>query len=139
MVVQLSIALLLVAALAAGGVVLTRTISRELRALRTGTGEELSSRSAEVDRRLVSIDEKLDRRLADLDTKVDRRLENASKQSVAIHEKLAKVDEATMQVLEQAKAFGRLEQALRPPKARGGFGELLLENLLRYRLPNGSY
>jgi DNA recombination protein RmuC len=139
MVVQLSIALLLVAALAAGGVVLTRTISRELRALRTGTGEELSSRSAEVDRRLVSIDEKLDRRLADLDTKVDRRLENASKQSVAIHEKLAKVDEATMQVLEQAKAFGRLEQALRPPKARGGFGELLLENLLRDRLPNGSY
>jgi DNA recombination protein RmuC len=139
MAVQLLIGLVLVAALAAGGVVLTRTLTRELRALRTGTGEELSSRSAEVDRRLVAIDEKLDRRLADLDTKVDRRLENASKQSVAIHEKLAKVDEATTQVLEQAKAFGRLEQALRPPKARGGFGELLLENLLRDRLPHGSY
>lgn len=139
MVVQLLIALVLAAAALAGGVVLMRAIVRELRALRDDTGEELTTRSAEVDRRLLAIDEKLDRRLADLDTKVDRRLESASKQSVAIHEQLTKVGETTAQVLEQAKAFGRLEQALRPPKARGGFGELLLENLLRDRLPPGSY
>lgn len=139
MLVQVIVALALLAAAAAGGVVLLRTVVRELHALRSETGEELVTRSAEVDRRLLSIDEKLDRRLAELDTKVDRRLESASKQSVQIHEKLAKVDEATAQVLEQAKAFGRLEQALRPPKARGGFGELLLENLLRDRLPPGSY
>ena len=57
----------------------------------------------------------------------------------AIHERLAKVDESTAQVLEQAKAFGKLEQALRPPKARGGFGELLLANLLRDRLPAEAF
>ena len=42
-------------------------------------------------------------------------------------------------MLERAKDLSRLEQALRPPKARGGFGELLLENLLRDRLPPSAY
>ena len=42
-------------------------------------------------------------------------------------------------MLERAKDLARLEQALRPPKARGGFGELLLENLLRDRLPPSAY
>jgi DNA recombination protein RmuC len=139
MVGQLLIALLVLGVLAVGAVVLTRTIARQLRDLHRATDDQLTSRNAEVDRRLVGIDEKIDRRLAELDTKVDRRLESSSKTTAAIHERLAKVDEATSQVLEQAKAFGRLEQALRPPKARGGFGELLLENLLRDRLPLGSY
>jgi DNA recombination protein RmuC len=138
-VLQAVIATLVLVAAAAGGVFLVRVIARELRALRTDTSEQLTTRTAEVDRRLLAIDEKLDRRLADLDTKVDRRLETASKTTAEIHERLGKVHEATGQVLEQAKAFGRLEQALRPPKARGGFGELLLENLLRDRLPHGSF
>jgi DNA recombination protein RmuC len=139
MAVQLAIAFLLLGSLAVGGVLLARLLVRELRDARDETGEVLTKRTAEVDRRLVGIDEKIDRRLAELDAKVDRRLESSSKTTLAIHERLAKVDEATAQVLEQAKAFGRLEQALRPPKARGGFGELLLENLLRDRLPAGSY
>jgi DNA recombination protein RmuC len=42
-------------------------------------------------------------------------------------------------MIERAKELGRLEHALRPPKARGGFGELLLENLLRDRLPPSAY
>src|SRR3712207_6234083 len=81
----------------------------------------------------------MDRRLGELDTKVDRRLESATKTTTQIHERLGKVDEATAQMLERAKDLARLEQALRPPKARGGFGELLLANLLRDRLPRDAY
>ena len=51
----------------------------------------------------------------------------------------AKVDSAAAQMLDRAKDLSRLEQALRPPKARGGFGELLLENLLRDRLPPSAF
>jgi len=110
-----------------------------LATIRTESAEELAKRTADVDRRLATLGETLDRRLGQLDTKVDRRLETAQKTSTEIHERLGKVDSAAAQMLERAKDLSRLEQALRPPKARGGFGELLLENLLRDRLPAGAF
>src|SRR5207302_5381721 len=85
------------------------------------------------------ITETMDRRLGALDDKVDRRLEHASKQTNAIHKQLGDVGRATATLAEQAKELGQLQQVLRPPKARGGFGELLLGNLLRDRLPSEAY
>jgi DNA recombination protein RmuC len=108
-------------------------------AFQVQAGNQLAQRSEEVDRRLQGVIETMDRRLSELDTKMDRRLESASQTTSRIHERLGKVDEATTQMLERAKDLARLEQALRPPKARGGFGELLLENLLRDRLPPSAY
>jgi DNA recombination protein RmuC len=99
----------------------------------------LTARNSEMDGRLQAMNEIVDRRLADLDTKVDRRLEHASKQTNAIHEKLGAVGEATQLLAEQARGLGELQQILRPPKARGGFGELLLGQLLADRLPPTAY
>ncbi len=96
-------------------------------------------RQIDLDRRLKGLAETLDRRLGDLDTKVDSRLKSASEASNQIHERLGKLGEATVQMNERVKDLARLEQALKPPKARGGFGELLLENLLRDRLPPSHY
>jgi DNA recombination protein RmuC len=103
-----------------------------------------------VDERLGGIEHKLDRRLGELDERVDRRLEGidgrllSTQQSTGetttkIVERLTKLDGATEQMLQQAGQISRLEHVLRPPKARGGFGELLLENLLRDRLPPSAY
>jgi DNA recombination protein RmuC len=103
------------------------------------SGAQLAARNAEIDQRLRAVVETMDRRLGMLDGKVDRRLESASKTTSQIHERLGKVDEATGQMLERAKDLARLEQALRPPKARGGFGELLLGNLLADMLPPQAY
>ena len=130
---------LLALAFAAALVWLVRILREDLAAHRADSGTQLAERNAEVDLRLQAIDAKLDRRLAELDTKVDRRLETASKTSEEIHERLGKVDRATTQMLEQARELSQLQQMLRPPKARGGFGELLLENLLRDRLPPSAY
>jgi DNA recombination protein RmuC len=131
--------LVVVAAVAGAAVVILRALRGELGALRDTSGSQLAERNAEVDRRLQALGETMDRRLGSLDERVDRRLESATKTTTAIHERLGKVDEATTQMLERAKELGRLEQALRPPKARGGFGELLLENLLRDRLPPSAF
>jgi DNA recombination protein RmuC len=114
-------------------------VASTLAATQAESADELAKRTTEIDRRLATLGETLDRRLGQLDTKVDRRLESAQKTSSEIHERLGKVDSAAAQMLERAKDLSRLEQALRPPKARGGFGELLLENLLRDRLPTGSF
>jgi DNA recombination protein RmuC len=103
-----------------------------------------------LDHRLGGIEERLDRRLSDLDSRVDGRLqglngtllsnqENAARTAADIGEKLGRVDRATEQMIARANDLARLEQILRPPKARGGFGELLLENLLRDRLPPSAY
>jgi len=140
MVIALILLVLVVAvALAAGIVVLTRMLRGELGAMRQETATELASRNADVDRRLQGVIETMDRRLGELDTKVDRRLETSGKTTTQIHERLGEVTKATTEMIERAKDLGRLEQALRPPKARGGFGELLLENLLRDRLPPSAY
>ena len=103
-----------------------------------------------LEQRLGGLETKLDHRLGDLDARVDRRLEgldgrllstqrNTGRTETQIVERLTKLDGATAQMLARAGDLARLEQILRPPKARGGFGELLLENLLRDRLPPSAY
>ncbi|HSK16119.1 MAG TPA: DNA recombination protein RmuC [Gaiellaceae bacterium] len=142
--------LLLAAALAAGGVWLVRVVRAELAGLRAESTDRLGERSTDIDRRLAGmtetmdrrfgeLDTKVDRRLGELDVKVDRRLAGMSETSDKIHERLGKVDEATAQMNERAKEFQRFEQLLRPPKARGGVGELLLANLLADILPAARF
>jgi DNA recombination protein RmuC len=99
----------------------------------------LATRNTEVDGRLQAMTATMDRRLGELDTKVDRRLEDATKQTNALYKQLGAVGQATEQLAEQAKGLGELQQILRPPKARGGFGELLLGHLLSDRLPPTAY
>ena len=131
--------LVVLALLGAFVLLLPRLLRVELGALRNQASAELAARNADVDRRLDAVVETMDRRLGELDTKVDRRLATAGQTTTQIHERLGEVTKATAEMIDRAKELGRLEQALRPPKARGGFGELLLENLLRDRLPPDAY
>jgi DNA recombination protein RmuC len=138
MVVALTLVVLL-----AGGAALALWLSRRLAAQSTDTAHALDQllavRNREVDGRLEAITATMDRRLGELDTKVDRRLEQSSKQANEIHRRLGEVGQATAQMAEQARELSQLQQILRPPKARGGFGELLLENLLGDRLPRSAF
>src|SRR4029077_6714380 len=61
------------------------------------------------------------------------------KDGVGVGESPARGEGPTAQSRARWGDLARLEQVLRPPKARGGFGELLLENLLRDRLPPSAY
>jgi DNA recombination protein RmuC len=120
--------ILVVLAVVAAALVLPRLIATQLATLRDDTARQLNERNADVDRRLADVTETIDRRLA-----------SSNQAATKIHERLGEVTRATAEMNERAKDLARLEQALRPPKARGGFGELLLENLLRDRLPPDAY
>jgi DNA recombination protein RmuC len=140
--VELLVAGLLVALFGAAAAWLPGFLRRELGALRDDTSGQLAALRAETvahDRQLASITATLDRRLNAIDTKVDRRFEHASETTRQIHEQLGRIGQTNEQMLERAKDLSRLQEALRPPKARGGFGELLLGNLLADRLPPDAY
>ncbi|MGH3041587.1 MAG: DNA recombination protein RmuC, partial [Gaiellaceae bacterium] len=129
----------LLAALAAGAVWLVRVLRGELTGRNVEIDRRLAGMTETMDRRFGDLDTKVDRRLGELDVKVDRRLAGMTETSARIHERLGKVDEATAQMNERAKEFQRFEQMLRPPKARGGVGELLLANLLADILPAARF
>jgi DNA recombination protein RmuC len=135
MVVAFVLVSVVLAALGIGGPLLVRVLRAELNTHRRETQTQLEQRSTDVDRRL----EGLDRRLSDFGATIDRRLETSTRQAGEINTKLGELGKSTALLEEQARELGQLQQVLRPPKARGGFGELLLENLLRDRLPPSSY
>jgi DNA recombination protein RmuC len=128
MIVTTVLLVLLAAGLAAAAVRVLRVLRTELNSLRSESARQLADRSADVDRRLEA-----------MTATMDRRLETATKTSSAIHHQLGQLGQANAEILARANDLKKLEQALRPPKARGGFGELLLGNLLRDRLPPDAY
>jgi DNA recombination protein RmuC len=107
--------------------------------LRTALVSALRAGEDRLDRRLGDLDSRVDRRLESLDGRLLSTQQSAGQTTTQIVERLSKLDGTAAQMLDRAKDLARLEQALRPPKARGGFGELLLENLLRDRLPPSAY
>jgi DNA recombination protein RmuC len=128
MIVTAVFLVLFAAALVYAGVRAFRVFRDELAALRSESADQLASRNAEVDRRLEA-----------MTATMDRRLETATKTTSAIHHQLGQLGQANAEILARANELKKLEQALRPPKARGGFGELLLGNLLRDRLPPEAF
>ena len=130
---MVEIALILLSLAALGGVAflavwLVRTLRGELSAFKVDTASQIAERIADVDRRLEGMTATL-----------DRRLETASQTATQIYGQLGELRQANVEILASAGELRKIGDVLRPPKARGGFGELLLANLLRDRLPRDAY
>ncbi len=91
--------------------------------------------SRELDRRLVDLDRRL---YLGLDS-VQHTQVQASDVAADVRERLAVVSGIAQQILDQARDLGKLEDLLRPPQARGAFGEVLLEHLLAQGLPGDCW
>jgi DNA recombination protein RmuC len=99
-----------------------------------------------LERRLDGMSKELDRRLVDLDRRLYLGLDSvqhaqaqAGDVAADVRERVATVSGIAQQVLDHARDLARLEDLLRPPQARGAFGEVLLEHLLSQGLPDGCW
>ncbi len=75
----------------------------------------------------------------DLTKTVGDRLDSATRVFGDVQRGLGELSAATNKVIEVGRDISSLQEILGPPKLRGGFGELLLENLLQNILPPTSY
>jgi len=70
---------------------------------------------------------------------VGERIADTTKVFGEVKESLGKLTQRTEQIQEVGKNISSLQDILRAPKFRGGFGELLLERLLADILPHDNY
>jgi DNA recombination protein RmuC len=70
---------------------------------------------------------------------INQRLDNAARLYGELRSQLGQLSAANTQIQAMVKDVSSLQDILRPPKLRGGMGEVLLENLLREILPPEHY
>ena len=110
-------------------------VGERLGQLQTAVAMELQQVTAEVNRRLQ--DGMV--LMQDAQKTMGQRLDEASRAVTEVHGQLGALGEATRRMEQVGRDITGLEQILRAPKMRGGFGEMLLERLLAEILPADAY
>ena len=93
----------------------------------------------QISERVTHDSEIVARRLEGIDHRMTENQTSNSQIATNIFETLGDVRQATTSVAVQAREFTALQDLLKAPKARGGIGEAMLEELLRQVLPHHSY
>lgn len=92
-----------------------------------------------LNERVVSDSGMLSARLEGIDGRMSQTQAASTDLAQNIFATLGDVKRATTTVADQAREFTALQDLLRAPKARGGIGEAMLEELLRQVLPPQAY
>ena len=117
-------------------------LQQEMDALREQLAQSIHATSEGVNRQLARMSRALDQRLhhgVELTQQTHRalgeRLDATAQVVGAVQRSLGTLEEANRRLFEVGRDIASLQEILRPPKLRGGLGELLLEDLLRQVLP----
>lgn len=109
-------------------------------------GSKMSEMDTKMEERMNVVKEHVSKRLTEniqftqTSTKeVNDRLNGASKVIGELREKLSAFEEGSKRIYDLGKDISELQNILKAPKLRGGFGEWMLEELLKERLPRESY
>jgi len=110
-----------------------------LRDALTETKTLLGEQSKTVKELRESVDSKLTESSRTIAQQLTKNLESVGKTFAEVSKELGQLGEASERILEVGKDIGGLKDLLQPPKARGGLGEVMLEQLLGNVLPREHY
>jgi DNA recombination protein RmuC len=128
----------------------TQRLEAQLAATKTDLAQAVTNSQQALFGQVNAVDAKLNQRLDAVGTSVGQRLD-AVQSSVShsltsnteemsrIGHQLGELKQSTQQMLDIGRDIASLQDILKPPKLRGGFGELLLERLLADILPEQNF
>ncbi|MDR7545620.1 MAG: DNA recombination protein RmuC [Armatimonadota bacterium] len=117
----------------------TDSLQAQLTARLDEVTRAVAERLAENAQVLQRVNDSLGQRLDSNLAMVGQRFSETASLVTSVREKLTGLEEAASRIFEVGRDLASLQEILQPPKMRGGVGEVLLESLLRDRLPQGRY
>ena len=110
-------------------------MQQQIESLRQQVSQSLSQNATLLQTQLESVSQGM----RSSSGEINQRLDNAAKLYADLRNQLGQLSQANTQIQSMMKDVSSLQDILRPPKLRGGMGEVMLENLLREILPPEHY
>lgn len=114
-------------------------LERQVADLGVGMRQDIHQFQATLFQEFHNMQTTLDKRLNDNTERLDKRLNDAGRQFLDVRERLAEMGKTNEQILEVTKDVASLQDILKAPKIRGGFGEAMLGDILSQMLPSDCY
>lgn len=116
-----------------------RTQEAKLESQRRELTQSVVAASETLQRQVQGLDQRLSQSLQSVQSNVNQSLTATTETIGKIGEQLGGLSQSAERILEVGKQVSSLQDVLQPPKLRGGFGELLLEQLLTQILPASDF
>ena len=129
---------------------LREDLARRMEDMHRNMAEEIHHFSSSFLQQMGNFQANVNHRLEDNTTRLDNRLDGAARSFTEVRTEMGRVrtevgvaleevKHSSSRILEVGKDVRSLQDILRSPKLRGGFGELLLEDMLSQMLPREYY